>query len=506
MKKFLLTIIPIILIAAGGGYWYFTRPPSLGGTEQARGFIVKRQDLRQTVSLTGIVQATNKADLSFDRGGKVTRVFFDVGSAVKTGGTLVTLANSDLLAAISQAEANIAFEEARLAELKRGPRPEDLEIAQVKVENAKVALEEARRNLASTLIDAFTKSDDAIRNGLDGMISNPSSQPTIAINSGDSQLKTQIERSRIVVEAVLKKWSLDVHAIDASGDLVASSSAAEANLSQVRSLLQSGAMFLDSATPSSAIDQYKIAIGTGRANVELARGNIAVAREKVANLQSSITLAEAEELKIKSGYSAQEISAQTALLQRAQASLQNARVNLSKTVLSAPFDGIIIRQDVKVGESVNPSQNVVTLSGAHLQVKVNIPESDIAKVSLGNKAGITLDAYGSAAEFPATLIQIEPGETIIEGVATYKSILQFVTDDPRVKSGMTANIEVISAEKLNVLVVPRRGLVKRGGGYLVRVLKAGVALERPVEIGIAGGDSLVEITKGLAEGEQIQIP
>ncbi len=506
MKKLLLIIVPAILITAGGGYWYFTRAPSSGRTAQVRSFIVKRQDLRQVVSLTGIVQAANKADLSFDRGGKVTRVFFDVGSPVKTGDTLVTLANSDLRAAISQAEANIAFEEARLAELNRGPRPEDLEIAQVKVKNAKVALGEARRNLASTLIDAFTRSDDAIRNGLDGMISNPISQPTISINSGDSQLKTQIERSRLVVEAVLRKWSLDIHAVDASSDLVASSSAAEYNLSQIRSILQSGAMFLDSATPSSAIDQYKVAIGTGRANVELARGNIAAAREKVANLESSITLAEVEELKIQSGYSTQEINAQTALLQRAQASLQNARVNLSKTVLSAPFDGIVIRQDVKVGESVNPSQNVVTLSGAHLQVKVNIPESDIAKVSLGNKSDITLDAYGSTAEFPATLIQIEPGETIIEGVATYKSILQFVSDDPRVKSGMTANIEMISAERSNALVVPRRGLVKRGGEYLVRVLKAGAALDRPVEIGITGGEGLVEITNGLKEGEEIHIP
>jgi HlyD family secretion protein len=145
------------------------------------------------------------------------------------------------------------------------------------------------------------------------------------------------------------------------------------------------------------------------------------------------------------------------------------------------------------------------MSDVKFEIEANIPEADIAKIKISNPAKITLDAYGSNVFFEAKVVKIDPAETIIEGVATYKTTLQFSGNDERVKSGMTANIDILTAKAENVIAIPQRAVAqKENGDKIVKILKDdGVVEERKVTTGLKGSDGNIEITEGIQEGEKI---
>ena len=136
---------------------------------------------------------------------------------------------------------------------------------------------------------------------------------------------------------------------------------------------------------------------------------------------------------------------------------------------------------------------------------------DIARIKIGNAAKVTLDAYGNDVVFDAKVISIDPAETVIEGVATYLTKLHFVKPDSRIKPGMTANIDIVSASHDNALSLPQRAVQKQGSREFVMIYNAlakntSSTEERSVTTGLRGSDGYVEILSGLSEGEGVVIP
>jgi len=158
-----------------------------------------------------------------------------------------------------------------------------------------------------------------------------------------------------------------------------------------------------------------------------------------------------------------------------------------------------------VGEAVSinvPVAKVISASG--FEVEVNIPEADIAKVKLGDKSKVTLDAYGDDALFEAEVVSIDPAETIIEGVATYKTTLQFSEKDDRIKSGMTANLDILTAERHSVIAIPQRAVITKDGQKTVRLLgDNNEVTEVNVQTGLRGSDGKIEILSGVNEGDKV---
>ena len=133
-----------------------------------------------------------------------------------------------------------------------------------------------------------------------------------------------------------------------------------------------------------------------------------------------------------------------------------------------------------------------------------MPEADIGKISIGDKSRITLDAYGSDVVFEARVVSVDPAETVIEGIPTYKTVLNFLDKDERIKPGMTANIDILTAERNNVVVIPQRAVVTKNGDKFVLVYNGTEnPEERKIEIGVKGSDGNVEVTSGISEGEQV---
>ncbi|MBI2474904.1 HlyD family efflux transporter periplasmic adaptor subunit [Candidatus Uhrbacteria bacterium] len=430
--------------------------------------VAQRIDLTQEVSVTGRVKPAQSVELAFEKGGKISAVYADVGKDVLTGQILVVQGNSELAAQLSQAQAGVESAQAQLAqyqaaletqqakleELKLGTRPEEVQVQETKVTNAKTSLEDAKKNLIVQIQDAYTKSDDAIRNKVDQFFLNPKGANPQLTFFTDSQLESDIESKRFLIESTLKSWQTSLETLSTSSDLESHLDTAKTNLIQTKSLLEKSALAVNGLLPNSSISQttidaYKSDVSTGRTNINTATVNLTTAEEKLGTTQSNLQLEKDNLALTKAEATVEQITAQEAqvkqaeayiLSQEAQIKQTKANVNnyfaqISKTVIRAPINGTITKQEAKVGEIISANTVIVSLmSASEFEIEANIPEADIAKVNIGNNAKVTLDAYGNDVVFGVKVVAIDPAETIIDGVATYKVTFQFIETDERIRN------------------------------------------------------------------------
>ncbi len=533
-RPLFLVLFVIVLGLVLAVYFYFFRK-----TGPVYDFVlVKRGELVQEVSVTGKVKPAEEVELAFEKSGKVSGVYAKVGDAVEAGKPLVILNSNDLEADLAQAqaafessraqykqyEAALAVQEAKLAELKIGTRPEEIQIQESKVESARISLNEAKKNLADKIQDAYTKSDDAVRNKVDQFFSNPrGASPSINFTIGDSQLKVSIENGRSAAEKILTDWQSSLQNLTATGDLNSYAVSADNNLDAIKSFLDKVSLAVNSLTLNSTlsqttIDAWKLDVSTARTNMNTGLTNLSTAVEEFKAAQTALTVAENQLILEKAGNTVEQIAAQEAVVEQARANLesqasqikqaeakvQSGRVQIAKNTLLSPIDGIVTRQDAKIGEIAAANGVVVSvISLADFQVEANIPEVDIAKVQVGEQADITLDAYGENVIFKSRVIKVDPAETVVESVSTYKTTLQFEQKDERIKSGMTANITIFSDKREGALYVPQRVVAARNGDKFVQVSTPNGIEERKVVTGLRDASGNIEILSGLSEGESL---
>ena len=141
------------------------------------------------------------------------------------------------------------------------------------------------------------------------------------------------------------------------------------------------------------------------------------------------------------------------------------------------------------------------------EIRVDIPETDIIKIAVGNDADITLDAYGEDHHFVGKVSEIETGETVIQDVVYYKVTVAMEdsnTDEFNILNGMTANILFYTEQKENALYIPQRAIkTDDSGKKYVRILKGTKVEDVYIDTGLRGDNGLIEITSGLQAGEDV---
>jgi len=540
MKKRYLIILIVIVIIAAGTVFILTRPKK-SNFEFAT---VERQNLVQEVNVTGKVKAAEAVDLAFEKGGRVVNIYVDTGSIIEAGNALLALDSSELQAQLNQAKAQLEVQEVALQKLQKGARAEEIDVLQTKVVNAQKAVSDAQTTLANAktkastdltnlyddvgdiLQSAYASADDAVNKQTDDLFSNDlSDSPLLTFQVSNSQNKIAAEQQRVASKNALKELKTIIDNITSDYTILDSAlSNAEQKLNTVRNFLTAltDALNLASDLSATTIATYKGYVNTGRTNVITAITNIntqkqAIATQKITN-QQNIATAQAgltsvqstldsaqKELELKQAPATPEqIQEQQAQIKAAQADIQNLEIQISKTVLRSPIKGVVTKQATKIGQIITANSAVVSIiSEAKFQVEANVAEADIAKLKINDPAKITLDAYGSGVIFEAKVLKIDPAETIIEGIPTYKTTFEFSQESDKIKSGMTANIDILTAQKENVLVVPYRAVISKNGDKIVRVLNGKTISERKVQIGLRGSDGNVEIIEGLKEGEKV---
>jgi HlyD family secretion protein len=468
-----LIVLALLVIGVFVGGWLYYRGR---GVETRDLVMVTRGTILQEVSATGRIESEASADLGFEKGGKISMVRNAVGDRVSSGQVLVELESGDLVASLDKAKADLATQEADLAK-------------------AQVVLANYYSDIINISQDAYAKADDTVRNQLDNLfLDDDSTNPKLTFSVNDVSIDNKVRALRLAVTRALAAWreeQLGISAGSSSDSLDSYLAYMKVRAEMVRELLL---LTLDAVNnaPSTSLsvttaNSYRTSINTGRTNINIAIDNIVTQEQNIRSQKAAILSAEAS---VKS-YGA---------------SVANIQAQLAKNVLRAPISGVVTVQDAKVGEIAGAGISLVSvISDTQLKIEVNTPEADIAKIRIGDAARVTLDAYGSDVVFDARVAMIDPAETLVEGVATYKTTLQFTRKDPRVRPGMTANIDILTEKKEGVLFLPTRALVRKDGAQYVFVDRGPEVEpeERRVEIGVRGSDGNTEILSGLSEGEVV---
>lgn len=232
---------------------------------------------------------------------------------------------------------------------------------------------------------------------------------------------------------------------------------------------------------------------------------LSTAESKVETTKRAWEVASAQLTDLTTTARTEDISLARAQVRQAQAQLDLTLNNIEQNTIKAPVEGVVTKIEFEIGEQTAPTQTIITMLADHeFILELDISETDISKLRLGNQASVTLDAYGEDIIFPGEVIFIEPAETEIQGVVYYKVDIDFDPGDYEIKSGMTASADIITAEKEDILMIPIRAILEREQQKVVRIMFGKKSVqEMPVEIGIMGDEGMVEVLAGVEDGDEV---
>ena len=474
---------------------------------------VEKHNIIEEVSATGNVEPLSNLVLSFESSGQVSYVNISVGEKVYKGQSLASLSNADLTAALEQAKAGLKIAQANLSSLQNGAVPEQIAVNESQLEKAKSDLSGAKISLINSIKDSYTKSDDMIRNYADLMFLNSRSQNPSLLFQTDFQLQSDIISERVIIENLLTSWNVSSTGLNINSDFDSAVNVTNNNLSIIQTFLQNLAFAINKLGSNTSISQttitlWKTNISTARANIDLALSNLSVSTNQYQSAVSLLDIANSQLTLAKTGATKDQLKAQEATVEQAQANVDSAQAKLDKSMIFSPIDGVITNVNAKVGQTMQPGASAFSIiSLGQYNIESFIPEADIAKIKIGDKSTTTLDAYGANTFFETSVIKIDPAETIIENVPTYKITLDFASSsDNRIKSGMTANLDIFTGQRSDVLAVPSRSVYSVDTDKYVKIVdpKDNTKItETKIETGMRGVDGYVEIISGLNEGDKI---
>lgn len=508
-KKLFIMIGIVVLVVLAIGWWRGSQPAA-AQTPEADIVAAFIGDLSASASAGGNVAAQTTATLSLQTSGRVTAVPVQVGDFVEAGAVLVQLdtavleravANAeqnlriqqanldDLLAGasdaeIAAAEAAVASATANLADLQDGPSAADIASAEANVRAAAANVWAAQEQLNQLLNGA---SDADIANAEANLLSAQVNTNNLAeaydniINGcftlpdgsevcpGYGPTEEQTRYSLAAAEAALAQAQAQYDALLAGADSnqIANARANLAGMQARQEAVQAQLdLLLAGATPAQ----------------------IAAARAQAAQAEANLA-------KLRDGATTEQIAIAKAQVAQAEISLERARLDLNKATLAAPFAGVVTAVFVDEGELAS-GPAIQMVDSTSLEVVLQVDEVDLADLAVGQTAVVTLEAWPDE-EIASEITAIDPKASSSAALVSYPVHLSLETDLP-VRVGMTANANLITANREGVLLVPNAAITadRSNGSYFVRL----------VPPGSDGTDfQQVTVTLGLRDGRYTQI-
>jgi len=250
-----------------------------------------------------------------------------------------------------------------------------------------------------------------------------------------------------------------------------------------------------------------------RAQVDLAEAQRALQRNQElvaqnfispAQLETSRALVASQSASVKAVQAqaqvaqAQIASAQAAVKQR-EALVAQAKIDIDRTEIRSPVNGVVIKRSVELGQTVAaslqaPELFVIAQNLNDMQVQVAIDEADISRVRVDQPASFTVDAFPGRT-FEGKVSQVRQAATNTQNVITYPVVVSFSNSGARLLPGMTANVKLVTETRDDVLKVPNAALRVRLPGVEAPAARASAPVDgRPPGAGAArartGGQAL----------------
>ena len=428
-------------------------------------------DIVIQVSETGTIEPADKVDVKSKAAGRLLSIPIQEGQYVTKGQLIATVDRSLIDPALTGDEAQLRQAQARLDQARAGYALQVKQTAAAIVQ-AQAGLNTAQAHLAAVAAGARPQELDQQKEAV--------SRAQIA---HDDAVRTQKRR-----QSLLGKGFISQADYDASQVAVDTAASSLATAKQALLLTQAGPRIQD-------VNDARAQVAAARAQLDAARAN----EGQDAVKQSDIAQARASVAQISGN-------------------IQQLQVNISDTRIIAPASGIVLKKYKQPNEIVqsattgfSDAQAIVATLGSRLEVKVGINEVDISKVHAHAPARITVDALPDTI-FVGTVTEIAPASTnafdtsggsSTSSISKFSVKVGFARYDPRLRSGMSANVAIVSQKHAHVILAPLEAIPFPGTQGQVTVLTGlGKPEKRTVITGLRN-DSDVEIISGLHAGEKL---
>jgi RND family efflux transporter MFP subunit len=493
-KWVIIGIIVVLIIAVV--VYEKTKPtkPNFQYATAAIGHVVEQ------VSVTGTVSPVSNAKLAFEKGGVISKIYVKVGDMVTAGEPIASLDSASDQAVVTSAQAT-------LADMSSGLTPQQNAAYQSAVNTASTTLTNALSDAVNAVHTGYVQAQSAVVNYGDTFFTNPqTANPTINVRTQSNTIALAINNERLQISTALNNWENDASTTGTinTGNAAKLISNAEGYLTTIKSFLSDLSAIVNnlspgnSGLPQSAIDSAVAAMNTSLSTLNQAINTVSTADTGLKSADSGLAQAENTFALQQSGSTPDAVAAQSAKVMQAQAVL-------AEDTITSPIDGVVTKADPNIGEFISAGQAGFAVQNSGFKIEAYVAEADIAKVAVGDLASSTLDAYGAYVNFPEKVTMIDPAETVLQGVPTYKVTLQFVSPDNRIKSGMTSNIEILTHEVDNVLEIPYRAITITSTSTNVRLVSANGQKYASVTVstGLKGSDGTIQIISGLKVGDKV---
>lgn len=269
-------------------------------------------------------------------------------------------------------------------------------------------------------------------------------------------------------------------------------------------------------TAQAAVNTAQDGLTTAQQNLRAAEANrdlqISNAEADIDSKLAALNLSKSQLDLKKAPLRSVDLASQEAQVEQYRAALALAQEDLENSTLKSSIAGTVTEINYEVGEQSSATESVIELvTEGNYEIEVDISEADIVKVENNDPVDVTFDSLGEDIIFKAKVIFINPAQTVISDVVYYTVKIALEPNGnanfSKIKPGMTANIDIMTDSRGNILMIPQRAMQSKNGKKYVRVLERRgeeqSVQEVEVKIGLVGDEGLVEVVSGLSEDQEV---
>ena len=474
--------VVILIIVLGVAACQGIAAQQAGAGESTETAVVRQGTLLITVDAIGSLAPQTEASLAFSSSGRVAEVLVEEGQVVEAGQPLARLETDDLELQVAQSEAALAAAEAQLAQLLAPPRPEE------------VAAQEANLQASEAQVSAAAANRDLVAAGADaGQIAAAEAQ----VASATAQQKSTFDMHERTMECHTFHLPTGTTLPDGTTVTEDEEKVFCPGLGAPEEQARYALAVADASLAAAQAQLDELQAGADADQLRAAQANVATAVAQRDATQAQLDL-------LLAGSTEEEIETAQASVDDARGALEQAQLRLEKATLTAPIDGTVTSLDVRPGEIANANQPVVVLSDlTTMEIDVNLDETDVARVAVGQQATVSLDALPGV-ELIGQVTQVASVAQSQSGVVLFPVAVSLAPSELPIRAGMTADVEITTASREDALIVPLRAVHTEGAHVYVDRLVGDQVEQVEVELGLIS-DTEIEIVDGLSEGDVVAV-
>jgi multidrug efflux pump subunit AcrA (membrane-fusion protein) len=484
-KHFLRWVIFLLILALAATYY-------VNAVEKKNKTVIESMKVvsgtvSETVTVSGKIEAKDIARLNFPRTGVIQHVYKKEGDQVKAGEILASLTKDSIVAEYNSALQNLKLQQALRNEIVRGPRHVAREVT-----NTQLSIAE------DNVIRIKSEQEILVKSALEKLLS--SDLEAIPVKKANVRIPPSItgnyqcqEEGTYIISAY-SSMSPTAYSYNLSG---LEKGTFVAYVDTPAALGSCGLMVKFDNTERYSFSEWTVTIPNKNGANYLSNYNayqLALQQQKnaVEAAEQAFLLALNTEKNLNAPASSEALAQANARVAEAEAQLALRESYLADYSIKAPFDGTLTNFDIKVGELANTAKNITIIKEGAYTLQARVPEIDIRKIEIGNKAKVKFDASPNI-ELAALVVFISPLSTEIGGVSYYDTDIELDTEPNWLREGLNADVEIITRIKNNVPVLPKRFLIYESDGTYVLQGQNGQTTKRAVNTGLTGTNGLVEI-------------